>query len=198
MHPQIMIAQRITSGGGAVTFDPAKKGVDAVLSGGNLTLNAATATATALATAGYTTGSRYWEFLCSAKNIYSCFGIARVGGATNLNTDLGQEAGEYAWGGFGGSYFAGTSWGVSGPAINAGDVVGIAVNFNTRRMWVHVNGTYITGNPSTNTGPIVTYASGLGTIYAAASVVSPGDTVVFRPDAGAFSYPIPTGFSAYG
>lgn len=195
---QLMLAQKIVAAGGAVTFDPSKKGTDAVLSGGNNTLTTSSGTAQALATTGYMTGKLYFEVLCNAVANSRVVGISRTGGSTNLDSDLGQEAGEYGWYSNGNSYFAGSFGAVSGAGFGAGDVVGVAVDFALRRMWIHVNGTYITGNPATNTSPIVTYASGLGTIYAAASVTAGTDSLTLRTAAGSFTYSIPSGFSAYG
>lgn len=198
----LMIAQRVVaaSGGGA-TFDPSKKGGGAVLSSSDSVLDhsgsPSFSAATALTVAGYTTGKHYFEFLV---NLYGggttiFIGISRTGGSTDLNTDLGQEAGEYGWAATGASYFAGSFGAVSGATYGAGDVVGVAVDFGLRRLWIHVNGTYITGNPSTNTSPIVTYATGLGTMFAAASVTSTAERVTCRLPA-AFGYSIPTGFTA--
>lgn len=203
MHQQILMAAGGSGGGGGggggATFDPLKKGTNALLSAGNTTLKTSSGgTSQALATSGYTVGSYYFEVKHNAAANVRVVGLSRSGGATGLNTDLGQEAGEYGWASFGGSYFAGTAWGVSGPTVGAGDVVGVAVNFSTRRMWISVNGVWITGNPATNTSPIVTYASGLGTMYAAASVTEPVDSLTLRTKAADFSYSIPSGFSEYG
>ena len=192
----LMIAQRIVAAsGGGTTFDPAKKGANAVLSSSNSVLDTSSSTATALTVAGYTTGKHYFEFLVNLHTDQMYIGIARAGGATDLNSDLGQEAGEYSWASSGNSYFAGSFGAVSGTAYGAGDAVGVAVDFALRRLWIHVNGTYIRGNPSTNTTPIVTYVTGLGTIFAAASVSATSDRVTCRLPAD-FGYSIPTGFTA--
>ncbi len=186
----------VVASGGGTTFDPAKKGADAVLSNANSRLETSGATTTALTVAGYTTGKHYFEFLCAAASTAGMsIGIARAGGSTQLATDLGQEAGEYGWYFNGNSYFAGSFGSVSGAAYGNGDVVGVAVDFGLRRLWIHVNGTYITGNPSTNTSPIVTYPTGLGTIFAGASLANQGDSVTCRLPAD-FGYSIPTGFTA--
>ncbi len=193
-----MLPQRIVSGGAGATWDPAKKGTDAVLSSGNTILTTSGVTAQALATSGYTTGKYYFEVLCNAAANPRCVGLSRTGGVTGLSSDLGQEAGEYAWHSSGNSYFAGSFGAVSGAGFGAGDVVGVAVDFGLRRMWISVNGTYITGNPATNTSPIVTYASGLGTMFAAASVTGGTDSLTLRTASGSFSHAIPSGFAAYG
>lgn len=200
MQQAIMLAQGAATGGGGtvVTWDAAKKSAEAVLSGGALTLKTSNGVAAALSTLGHTTGKRYFEVVCDvSESSQICVGIARAGGTTNLSTDVGQEAGEYGWHGSGNSYFAGSFGALSGGAIATGTVVGIAVDFTNRRLWISINGAWVVGNPATGTTPAVTYASGLGTIFAATSVVSPNDQITARFNSG-FSYAIPTGFSAWG
>ncbi|MGP1678834.1 MAG: hypothetical protein ACTS6J_16970, partial [Burkholderiales bacterium] len=104
---QIMIAQKAAVVTGSVTFDPSKKGAYALLSGGNNNLGSSSATAQALATAGYSTGKYYFEVLCSGAVNSRSVGISRTGGAVDYDSDLGQEAGEYGWYSNGNSYFAG-------------------------------------------------------------------------------------------
>lgn len=182
----------------AVTFDPAKKGADIVLSSGNLrSLHPSGGGQQVLSTAGYSSGKRYFEMLCNAVGGVACVGFARAGGATDLESDLGQEAGEYGWYYNGSSYFAGSFGAVSGLSFTTGSVIGVAIDFGTRRAWWRVNGTWIgSGNPAAGTGQQVTYASGLGTIYAAVSG-NTGSEFTARFRAADITGSIPSGFSAW-
>lgn len=184
--------------GGVVTLDPAKKGTGAALSGGNLTIAVAGGTAsTALATVGYTTGKRYFEALVNSAGSWVGVGFSRVGGSVGYDSDLGQEPGEYAMTNGGLSYFAGAYGGVGGATYGAGDVIGVAIDFANRRAWWSKNGTFMAGNPGAGTGMMVTYASGLGTIFAALQTTS-GGSLTARFAASDLAYAVPSGFSAYG
>lgn len=182
----------------SITFDPTKKGASAALSGGNLTMTvSASSPNEALATSGYTTGKRYFEMYVSTAGVIRAVGISSAGGSTSYDTDLGQEAGEYAMRGDGNSYFAGSYGGTVGPTYTAGDVIGVAIDHSTRKVWWAKNNTWMAGNPAAGTGAMVTYATGLGTIFAAAQGFS-GTVIVARFAAADQSYSPPSGFSAYG
>ena len=186
-----------------VTWDPAKKGAGVALSSGNnLATAGAGATGQVLSTTGYTAGKYYWEVVVGGPaNQQRSVGLSRTGGAISLDTDLGQEAGEYGWycnnSGSSNSYFAGAFGAFTGANYTTGDVIGMAVDFTLRRIWWHINGVYVSGNPATGTTPRVTYATGLGTMYAAASSDAGGD-MRLRTKAADFTYPIPAGFTQYG
>lgn len=197
MHQQILSALGAAASGGVVTLDPAKKGTGAVLSGGNMVLSVPGGTGmTALATVGHTTGKRYFEAIVNSTGAWVGIGFSRVGGAADFNSDLGQENGEYAMTNGGLSYFAGSFGGVSGVSYTNGDVVGVAIDFSTRRAWWSKNGTFMAGNPAAGTGQMVTYATGLGTIFAAVQGTS-GASITARFAAGALAYAPPSGFFAY-
>lgn len=198
MHQQILIAVGGVGGGSVITLDPLKKGSGAVLSAGNLTLGVSGVTGmTALSTAGYTSGKRYFEAAIFSVGTWAAVGFSRAGSPADYNTDLGQEAGEYGMTKGGMSYFAGSFGGVSGSSFSSGDVIGVALDFDTRMAWWSKNGTFMSGNPAAGTGAMVTYASGLGTIFAALQGTG-GASITAKFSSSDLVYTPPTGFIAYG
>lgn len=179
-------------------FDYAKRGWSSSLSPDRKTARFGPfLNSTVLSTVGYTTGKRYFEVSVDALGTIASIGVSRAGAPADYTSDLGQEAGEYGWYHSGNSYFAGAFGGVTGASFAAGDVVGVAVDFGTRRVWWRINGTWIgSGNPAAGTGQQVTYATGLGTIFAAVSA-NDGARLTLRTKSSEFSGSIPTGFSAW-
>lgn len=85
----------------------------------------------------------------------------------------------------------------AGAVWNSGDVAGIAMDLDAMRIWIARNGTWLTGDPSTNTTPLSTtmpagayYISGSGNGEA-------GGAFRIRTIAAEFTQPIPTGFVAF-
>lgn len=202
MQQQILMALAASAAGGTSTWDPTKRSTNVALSSGDRMAEMASLTGTVLSTNGFTTSKRYFEvyvdLYASGAGGFPLVGIARSGGSTDLDSDLGQDAGEYGWAYNGNSYFAGAFGGVTGLTFTTGDTVKVAVDFATRRVWWGVNGSWVgSGNPAAGTGQQVTFATGLGTIYAAVSGRS-GNRLQSRLNAGELAYSPPSGFSAWG
>lgn len=76
----------------------------------------------------------------------------------------------------------------------AGDKIMIAVDRDNGRIWFGRNGTWLSGNPSTNTSP--SYSSGMtGSYYFGGMLSVTGDQVTWNFGQNAFNYTIPTGFT---
>ena len=184
--------------GATVTLDPAKKGASGALSGGDLilTVDASGTPSTCLATTGYTTGKRYFEVRVDAFGNVPRVGVAKATSSTSFGVGLGGEAGQWGYEGYGDLYTNGAGTTYFGPTFANGDILGISIDFGTRRLWVAINNTQVQGSPAAGTSPLVTYSSGLGTMYGAVSGNN-SSIVTARFKAADFTYSPPAGFSAY-
>ncbi len=190
--------------GPAVTWDPVVIG-RATLSNGNLT---AVALGTAgdkygnvQATIGYGTGKWYFEVVIDTAATFLPtigVGIYRALSSTT-DTELGSSnavslrinGGKYDDGSYNGSFTS---------AFGAGSVVMCAFDAGTRNVWLGVDGTWRgsgSPDPATATAPAGAVGSS-GDLYPGVStgISDYAGVVTGRFKASAFSYSIPSGFSA--
>lgn len=91
----------------------------------------------------------------------------------------------------------------AGAAIVEGDRIGVAFDTTTRKMWVSINGVYVTGDPVAGTGEAATAPTpGAGTLRFYAGFNSCTDasgtyTADIFAKASQQTYAPPTGFTAY-
>lgn len=79
-----------------------------------------------------------------------------------------------------------------------GDTIGMAIDWDTGKMWFHKNTIWLSGDPAAGTSPTFTLPSGAFTIVAGAYVFSAGIQVVdLRARSGTTLLLPPTGFSWY-
>jgi hypothetical protein len=161
------------------TFNPADKGTNAAVTGGNLTVQVSSGFAAIRATRAVS-GKNYWEE--KVVTIADGWAAGICDGSANLNI---------------GSYWG--NGGISGviahftPGGN-GTVTMHATDDTAKLYWYGANGTWTNGNPAAGTG---------GTSYAgfASGVAYPawqgdfGDKVLGNFGAGSYDYPAPTGFT---
>ena len=198
------------------TWDPAAKGANINLTNGNLT---ATSTSTAASsthgTGGYLGNSAlllYYEAtVVTVINSLNSFGVGISSSGSGLAQYLGQSS-------------IGTGLYQNGKVLNntvtittiftfaAGAVIGIAVNFTAQKLWFTINGTTWNNaaigsqNPVTNTGGITTTVNNNPFVVSAVyQTVVPcfgtnsntGNVVTANFGATAFSYAVPSGFTAW-
>jgi hypothetical protein len=91
--------------------------------------------------------------------------------------------------------------------IADGDVVGIAFDADTRRMWVRKNSGLWNGgaaeglepfDPATGVGGIDISALGTDTLYPVGYILNSGSEITARFAPGQTTLPIPSGFSVIG
>jgi hypothetical protein len=184
------------AGGSNATWDSAFKHASITLSGGDLTAAASGggATGATRSTTSKTSGKVYFEVLKEATGA----GLNPSIGLGTTSFATGQQVGDgvQSWGLLqdGRAYHNGAP-AAYGSAINNGDVVMVALDFATGKVWWGKNGTWFaSGNPAAGTNHA--YSNVTGTIYA---VVSPGGAgqCTARFAAGSMSHSPPAGFSAW-
>jgi hypothetical protein len=157
-------------------------------------------------------GKKYAEFKMTQQTSnenYHAFGIISSSGINfisngwygaysrypNLNFSCGLNPPD-------GLYLDGTLTGTSFPVFGVDDVIGIAFDSITRKLWISVNGVWAnSGDPSAGTNPIATAAA--GTYYFSFSNYTCNvngpitiSTTIY-PKQSQMQYSIPSGFSAY-
>lgn len=178
------------------TYDPSNKAAGITLSNGNKTATQASGgwtSAKGLTSYAITTGKKYMEVSFSAatsSNIIFGYGNA----SASVNNYCGSDAN--GWG-----YYAATGWVINNgaaveflPTYTTGDVMMVAIDAGLGRIWFGKNGTWVRGDPATNTlpaatgltGSLVPMISGQGAWSGTANFGS-----------SAFTYTPPSGFTGY-
>jgi exo-beta-1,3-glucanase (GH17 family) len=140
------------------------------------------------------TGKRYFEGVFTAGTTGTAnmaVGVANASG--NNESSLGfSDANAWAyWGTNTGARSANVT--VIAQASAIGDVIGVAVDEPNHKLWLRKNGTWLQGDPATDTSPIWSNLS--GTLYAAACPWGASNVVVtMRFDPTTFRDAAPTGF----
>lgn len=151
------------------------------------------------------TGKRYYELKITTRSS-SSYAIGL--GVTSADTSTGFNSTGFFGLAVGGSfcgvtpgYWSNGSFSAGGGYTYAnGDVIGIAYDATTRKVWFRKNGTWIAGDPVAGTGETETLPS--GTYYPGASLYTCGggagtmDVDIFVA-ASEFANAAPSGFSAY-
>jgi hypothetical protein len=173
------------------TLNPLDKNTSASApSDGNLNWNQSSAAWYAIRGAiGVTSGKWYWETKLDS-GIYGAIGIG------NSRADLdGYSAESNVW-----SYVnngrleANGTGSVWGNTYTTGDVIGVALDADTGKLWFSKNGTWQeSGDPSTGTSPAV---SGLAADSYFPYFVHYQTTITVNFGQRAFAYTPPTGFNA--
>lgn len=185
-----------TGGGGSyTTLNPSDKAANLTLSPGNLIVTAGTSSAGIVRSIGTITGKKYFEAVFGGGQGTTAGMAAGIAtSAHSLTASLGY-ANAFGWA------FWGPSTGARHNGVTAiagssttNDVFGFAVDEPLGSLWIRKNGTWIQGDPATNTSPIWTNLS--GTLYAAACPWTAGGVMTMRFDPASFSNAAPSGFGA--
>ena len=191
----------MTGGTVAVTWDPANKGPDLVLSNGNLTITHSAASADweqVIATLGKSTGK--WYFEVAITNGSSVVTIGVQDGTESFETYTGDTFDGWGYMANGRFYNSGIIYPLTATYTD-GDVIGVAVDMDAGKIWWSKNGIWkgITGtspDPATGTDP--GYANLAGTLYPAATIYLIDDEIIGRFTSASQTYSAPSGFSAWG
>jgi hypothetical protein len=173
------------------TWNPLDKGPSVSLSGGNLVASGSSINAVR-STIGKSTGTAYWEVTPTA-GLYSMIGVSDA--VAPLNNYPGSDT--HSWGycsNDGTLYYSSNS--PFGSAYVDGDVIGIALNMNTGKLWISLNGVWQgAGNPVAGTNPAALVS---GTLYAITgdSCYGQGWSHTANFGQSPFVYPVPSGFDS--
>lgn len=185
--------------GGGSTWNPADKSASFTLSNGNLTGTTTVATAQGCrSTTSKNSGKVYFECVFS----YTTTNAAAVGLALGSASLTGgyTQSGLFVIDGLGRLWANGGNVASAAPSPSSGVTIMVAHNFSTGKLWFGVNGTWVnSGNPSTDFNPVTVITAGQ-TLFVGAFSASTSSTNSWVLNAGgsAFSYSVPSGFSAWG
>lgn len=169
------------------TWNPADKSAGMTLSGGNLTTDGGDS-GTVRATIGKSSGKWYWEITVGTPPERD-IGIALA--THDLSVFCGGTGESWAYYGGDGEVYHDDPGTAHGVTFGSGDVVGVALDMDSGKVWWRVNGTWQSGDPATGTTPAF---SGLtGTMY---PCIGGGDNGIATANFGAsaFANTPPSGF----
>jgi len=147
-------------------------------------------------------GKFYWEYaLTGGSNDAVMVGIAGDGSANggydDWVQDITPQVAVYTESSGNVLYEDGSSTNSSffGSSPTGGDVIGVAYDSDTRKVWFALNNTYAgSGDPAAGSGEAATLSSS-GTAFPTVSSRGSSDTLTLRFDSGDFTYSAPTGFN---
>ena len=190
---------------GLPEWDSAKTATEIVLSNGNLTAtkNAPSVWKSTLAGLGHTSGKKYWEYTIDVHPTSQHQMIGAQGDSVSLDfeTFVGATGSSFGWqsnksAGQGDLRRNGTQIDLLFGEYDTGDIVMVAFDIDNGNAWLGKNGTWVQGDPGTATSPPVTGLSA-GKWYAGWSGFSATNEATVNFGATAFTYTIPTGYTAY-
>jgi hypothetical protein len=176
------------------TWNPSDKTSAITLSNGNLTLTTtATANQGIRGTLSRSSGKFYFEYT-QGTSLANRVGIAD---STHvLTAGLGLDSVSAGYATSGAIYYA-TSLSVSAATYTAADVIGVAVDTTNGLIYYSKNGTWQnSANPSSGTGGLA-YVTTAAVFPAWGMLAATVNSGTLNVGATAFSYPTPTGFSAW-
>ena len=188
--------------GNYATFNAIDRHGSTTLSNGNLHANGTTTHEAQIRTTIVLTGKKYWEIEADTLNADAAFiGILKTNTdiTTMNNHSLGTTADGYSincsTGSNNGKLFNNNTNGTDLGTIANGDVISVAFDADTRKLFFGKNGSWLgSADPANGTNPA--YTASVGTYTAAVSVYTTSS--LFKANFGqtAFSYTVPTGFDA--
>ncbi len=167
----------------------------ATLSNGNLNARSTSSQLAAQATQSVSSGKFYWEITANTNN-NQLFGITgeAVSYANRIAVAFNYTPTVFFYGFNGNIYQDGSSTAYD-SAISAGDVIGIAVDFDAGKIWFAKNNTWLqSGDPANGTSPSATFTVGTFTPSWCAGGASGDRTGAADFGQLGFTYTPPTGF----
>ena len=163
------------------------------LSNGNLDYASTATYQSAYSTIGVRTGKWYFE---GTVGTFASDALIGVGYAPfTTSTYVGGSSTSWGYEGAIGRIYNNTSFSAFGSTYGAGDVIGVAFDADTGKLWFAKNGTWqASGNPATGANPAVTLTTGIDYLFG----VSAGNTGTWFCNWGArpFAYTAPSGYKA--
>ena len=163
------------------------------LSNGNLDYASTATYQSAYSTIGVRTGKWYFE---GTVGTFASDALIGVGYAPfTTSTYVGGSSTSWGYEGAVGRIYNNASFSAFGSTYGAGDVIGVAFDADTGKLWFAKNGTWqASGNPATGANPAVTLTTGIDYLFG----VSAGNTGTWFCNWGArpFAYTAPSGYKA--
>lgn len=176
-----------------VTWNPLDKAAAITLSGGNLTAaGSGAARESARATLSRISGLFYFEVTAVTSGSDPGIGLANDSAA--LNEWIGNTVNSSGYHGSGNVYYNGISQG-AGAAYFGADVIGVAANLTTGKVWYYKNGVLQFGDPVAGTGGASLPTGALFPFFFSES--GTGSTLTANFGATAFTYAPPSGFTGW-
>lgn len=178
-----------------VTWNPSDKSADITLSNGDLTAKSTVSGHDcARTTISKSSGKWYWEITID----YDAVAFGSVVGlgidSSSLDGVLGAGISDYAYRSDGKKGNT-NSWPVYGDSWTTNDILGIALDRDAGKVWFAKNGVWqASGNPASGTGEAFSGIS--GTMFGMFSLYYVDEQLTAGFMSSAFSYSVPSGFSA--
>ena len=171
------------------TWNPSDKSAGVSLTNGNLTASVSTSGSdggSVRATIGKSSGKWYFEFTAGSA-FYALIGLMTPSAYVGPSSYPGADTGGYNYYAQG-VKFNGGSQGAYGGTYTAGDIIGVAVDFDARTITFYKNGT--------NLGAAFTFSAGLTLFPATGNYTINAVLGTANFGATAFAYPVPAGHNA--
>jgi hypothetical protein len=181
--------------GNYATLNPLDKGSNITLTNGNLDVSCSSSWNTVRGTIGVSSGKWYWEYTMTAAG-YTELGIGTS--VVSLSTYPGSSASAYIYYSPNGNKGNSNSFSSYGNSYTTGDVIGVAIDLDSGKIWFAKNGTWqASGDPAAGTNAAYTSIPS-ATYFPIFGLDNTGGTVSGAVNAGArpFAYTAPSGFKA--
>lgn len=163
------------------------------LSNGNLDYASTATYQSAFSTFGVRTGKWYFEAAVGTFATDAVIGVASAPFSTA--TYVGGTATSWGYEGAVGRIYNNAAFSAYGATFGAGDVIGVAFDADTGKLWFAKNGTWqASGNPATGANPAATLTTGIDYLFGVSA--GSGGTWTCNFGARAFTYTAPSGFKA--
>lgn len=143
-----------------------------------------------------TTGKLYFELVTNTGGT-KVYGVAHSLSTFAAASNPGEYGGDYFWYRSNGQAFRGGTYLGLVATWADGDIMGIAIDIDTGKVWASKNGTPVAGNPAAGTGQLTTLTSGQAYPMGSTDGYA-GITQTLRLQSGDFSYSPPSGFAEWG
>lgn len=163
------------------------------LSNGNLDYASTATYQSSYGTIAARTGKWYWEGTVGTFATDALIGVSSSPFSTA--TYAGGSATSWGYEGAVGRIYNNATFSAYGATFGAGDIIGVAFDADTGKLWFAKNGTWqASGNPAAGTNPAVTLTTGIDYFFG----VSAGNGGTWSCNWGArpFAYTAPSGFKA--
>lgn len=186
------------AGGGGVTWNPADKAADIVLSGSDLVANSSASAAfrTVRATLSKSSGKFYFEVVVGSTGANDAMvGVASSG--LSLTNYTGSSAASWGYYQVNGNKYNNASPTAFGASYPSPATIGVAVDMTAGKIWFAKDNTWqASGNPAAGTNEAFSGLS--GSLFPAVSIYNPSRPHTGRFTAAAFAYSPPSGFTGWG
>ena len=178
--------------GNYAVMNPLDSGASFTPSDGNMRIVLGSSLArTTRATIGVSTGKWYFETVVGGSG--AMVGVATASAA--LSNYTGSDANGWSYYGVDGNKYTGGVNTAYGSTYTANDVIGVALDMDSGKVWFSKNGTWqASGDPAAGTNAAYTTLS--GTVFPVLSYANTGGTSHFNAGQRPFAYTPPTGFKA--